>query len=56
MAKQTKRKPHKAPDGVEMIADFFGGLLGNVVKEKRKRKAKIEKTAKRTGLHKKKKR
>lgn len=41
MAKQKKKK--KKNTGVDAIADFFGGILGNAVKKTRKRKNKMEK-------------
>jgi len=43
MAKHAK-KP------IDKIADFFGGILGDVVKKKRTRKRKIEKYAEKTGM------
>lgn len=42
MAKQKKR-PKKKAEGIDALANFFGGILGNAVKAKRKRKKKVEK-------------
>ncbi len=39
-------KPKKPRKGNDIIADFFGGALGNAVKAKRKRKEQLEKARK----------
>jgi len=40
--KRKKTKPGKRP-GNEIIADFFGGILGKAVDAKRKHKKKLKK-------------
>jgi len=43
MTKNMHKKKKDPVSGAEKLADFFGGMLGKVVKEKRKRKKKITK-------------
>ena len=54
-SKSSGDKQYKNNRGLDVIADWFGGGVGAAVEAKRKRKAKLEETYKKTQPKKKKK-